>query len=302
MSSLSKLDLNLFVIFNEIYKERSVTKVAAKLNITQPAVSNSLSRLRSNFDDQLFVKTPSGMQPTPTAEATINDVRRALALLEKSVNGNLEFNPKESNKALKLAMGDLAGTILLPKLINTLKTEAPQVSIANYYRDRDAAVSDLIASKSDFLIDAPAFNAKEFDQESLLTTPYVVVMSPKHSLATKKLTLKNYLDFGHIHVSSRQTGAGQADIALHARGYQRTIKFRTPSYLIAARMVQDTDLIWTAPKAIIPFINSELLSVKPPFKIDPLILNLYWRKSTTNDPSQSWFRHKIKGVFKELNQ
>lgn len=133
---LDRLDLNLFVVLDAIYRERSVTKVAAQLSLTQPAVSNALGRLRQTFDDPLFVRTPEGMKPTPVADSVINDVRQALTLLGRSVDTLAQFDPKTSDKVFNLGMNDLAESLLLPKLRALLKEQAPGVSITSYYVER----------------------------------------------------------------------------------------------------------------------------------------------------------------------
>ena len=95
---LDRVDLNLFVVFDALYRERSVTRVATHLNLTQPAVSNALSRLRQTFEDPLFVRSPDGMAPTPVADSVVADVKEALALLSRSVAVNAHFDPVRAEK------------------------------------------------------------------------------------------------------------------------------------------------------------------------------------------------------------
>ena len=123
---ISSFDLNLFVIMNSIYTEGSLTKAAEVVGITQPAVSNALSRLREKFDDELFVRTGSGMVPTQKTENIIKDVQNALKLMQKSVNEPDEFNPSTSERTFRISLGDINEGRILAKLLEKMSIAAPQ--------------------------------------------------------------------------------------------------------------------------------------------------------------------------------
>ncbi len=288
---LDKIDLNLFVVFDALYRERSVTKVARQLNLTQPAVSNALSRLRQTFDDQLFVRTKEGMAPTPVADSVVADVRKALALLSRSVEMNARFDAAKAEKKFRLAMNELAEILLLPGLREMTREEAPGISFSSYYIDRVSAGESLRSGGVDLLIDSAEVNARDFGHQTLLSLPYVVAMSHQHPLAQKRLTLKGYLEAEHIHVSSRLKGRGQMDVALHAMGYNRRVVMRVRSYLVAARIVEQTDLLWTVPKILAETLPLKL--AKLPFAMDNLNWNLYWHRQAESDPANQWLREKI---------
>ena len=295
---LDKIDLNLFVIFDAIYRERNVTHVAAQLHLTQPAVSNALSRLRQTFDDPLFVRTPQGMMPTPVADSVVRDIRKALGLLGKSVGGNAKFSPEVSEKVFKLGMNDLAEALLLPTLHLRMKESAPNSSLTNYYVTRDAATEELKSGTIDVLLDAPAVNAKSLQHMPLATLPYVIAMRPGHPLAQGDLSLEDYLAAEHVHVSSRRKGRGHMDIDLHSLGHKRNIVMRVQHYLVAARIAENTDLLWTVPKALVKSLP--LISRPSPFPIEPLLWKLYWVESAENDPSSLWVRDMLKRVVEEV--
>lgn len=293
---LDRIDLNLFVVFDAIYTEKSVTKVAAQLNLTQPAVSNALSRLRLTFDDPLFVRTPEGMAPTPVADSACKDIRQALRLLGRSIEAGAQFNPAESDKVFHLGMNDLAESLLLPKLRKAVKAKAPGVSITSYYVERKAATEELKAGVIDLLIDTPIVNPKELGSEPLKSLPYVVAMRKGHPLAGKEITVEDYLAQQHIHVSSRRKGRGQMDIALHSLSYSREVKMRVQNYLVAARITEETDLIWTVPRLLADTLPLEKVDL--PFQVDPLRWQLFWHKQAEADPANIWMRSMIAGVVK----
>lgn len=294
---LEKIDLNLFVVFDAIYRERSVTKVAVLLNLTQPAVSNALSRLRQTFDDPLFVRTPEGMAPTPVADSVVGDVREALTLLGRSVGVNARFDPTTSEKVFHLGMQDLAESLLLPRLQAAVKAVAPKVSITSYYVAREAATEELKAGVIDLLLDVPEVNAKELGQAALAELPYVVAMRVDHPLAEKPLTVDDYLAAEHVHVSSRRKGRGQMDVALHKLGLRRRVTMRVQSYMVGARIAEQTDLLWTVPRVLaetLPLYVAEL-----PFSVEPLAWNLYWHKNADSDPANAWMREMLQQVVAE---
>ena len=295
---LERIDLNLFVVFDAIYRERSVTKVAVLLNLTQPAVSNALSRLRQTLDDPLFVRTPDGMAPTPVADNVVGDVRDALALLGRSVGVNVRFDPLSSEKVFHVGMNDLAESLLLPRIQDLVKEQAPNVSITSYYIERETATGDLKAGLIDLLLDTPMVKAKAMSVQHLAKLPYVLAMRPEHPLAGKEISVDDYLAAEHLHVSSRRKGRGQMDVALHTLGYQRRVKMRVQNYLVAARIAEESDLLWTVPKVLadtLPLHSTEL-----PFPVEPLVWNLYWHKNAENDPANQWLRGMFEGVVSQV--
>ena len=141
---ISSFDLNLFVIMNAIYTEGSLTKAAEVVGITQPAVSNALSRLREKFNDDLFVRTGSGMVPTHKTENIINDIQNALSLMQKSVNEPDEFDPLTSERTFRISLGDISEGRILPHILEKINATAPKITIESFYTDRHEIVLSLI--------------------------------------------------------------------------------------------------------------------------------------------------------------
>ncbi len=295
---LEQVDLNLFVIMDALYRERKVTRVAAQLNLTQPAISNALNRLRQTFDDKLFVRTPGGMKPTPVADSIIHDVRQALLLLGNSINVNMQFDPMHSEKEFHLGMNDFAESIISPKLSEKIRALAPNIHLTSSYIDRQTATEELKSGNLDLLLDAHIVNAKDLEQSFLGKLPYVVTMSPEHEFANQELDLEAYLSSSHLHVSSRSKGRGQVDIALHTLGKRRRIALRLHSYLVAARVMEKSDLLWTAPKVI---AETTSLCIKPlPFDVEYLPWNIFWHGESTNDPANIWLREIVTEVGRDV--
>lgn len=298
---LDNVDLNLFVVFDALYQERSVTKVAQSLNLTQPGVSNALSRLRQAFDDPLFVRSPDGMLPTPVADSIVGDIRKALALLRRSFGATARFDPTTTEKTFRLAMNDLVEKMLLPSLQCQIQTLAPNARLTSFYSDSRAATEDLKANVIDLIIDSAQVNAKEFGAELVAQLPHKVLCRPNHPLLAKvagsgKISMKEYLQAQHIHVSSRRKGRGQADIGLHSAGYKREINTRVRTYAVAETLLLQTDLLWTAPSVIADY--GDLIALSLPFSVEALKLYLYWPKSAEDDPASQWLRELVRAAFK----
>lgn len=294
---LGKLDLNLFVVFEVMYRQRSVTKAALELNQTQPAISNALGRLRKAFDDPLFQRSPEGMQPTPVAEGVIGDVREALELLGRSVHTTAYFDPLQSDKTFHLGMNDLAEFLLLPALKLRLKEVAPNMKLTSYYVERKTAAEDLRAGVLDLLIDAPVINPRELLFQPLQSLLYVVAMRPDHPLAGPAISQAAYLQAEHLHVSSRRRGRGQVDLALHTMGHTRNVSMRVQSYLVASRITEKTDLLWTVPKVLADSLP--LMTAPLPFAMEDLNWQLYWHKQQDDDPANAWLRNLLSGLVSE---
>ncbi len=288
---LSQVDLNLFVVFDVMYSERNTTRAADILCLSQPAVSNALGRLRTLFDDPLFVRTPQGMLPTPLADRLVAPVREALGLLDKGVNEGQAFDPSASDKIYRISMNDLAGSLLLPALLQRLGEEAPHASVSSYYVPRSEAQAAMASGQLDLVIDAPLLKGANLCHRPLASQPYVCVMRRGHPLSRGKLTLVRYLGARHIHVSSRRFGQGQVDIALNKIGHKRDIVLRTEHYLQAARIAEISDYLWAVPEALARRLP---LAVKPlPFEVESLGWHIYWHKSADSDPANAWLRQKL---------
>lgn len=294
---LERVDLNLFVVFKTLYHERSVTGVASILNLTQPAISNSLNRLRRLFDDPLFVRTSDGMLPTPVADNLINDISLGLELFDKSINVNAHFDHSTSTKTFHLGMNDLGEYLILPALLKKLNDIAPNIKIESYYTDRKSASGSLKSGTLELLIDTMIEDVDVVDQQHIADLNYVVAMCPHHPSVSKKVDLAEYLRHEHLLVSSRRTGLGQMDFALNQLGHNRTIKTRVQSYQLAAKLIENSSLLWTVPEI---YAQKSGLHYKPvPFNVPPLSWSFYWFKSSRHDPAQVWMRKLIAEIVKD---
>jgi DNA-binding transcriptional LysR family regulator len=295
VKQLSRIDLNLFVVFEVIYRERNVTRAAEILCLTQPAVSNSLARLRDLLDDPLFVRTPQGMTPTPVAHNIMPHVVEALGLLDKSVSEGHTFVPAEANREFVLSMTDLSESIFLPAIMSTLSVEAPNVRIKSHHVPRDMLARSLTAGELDLAIDVPLVREDSLQHTSLLSDRYVCAVHPAHELANIELTLEAYLGLKHMHISNRRKGMGQVDVALHKLGKSRNIVLWSQHYMVAPLVGRDTDLVLTIPYQMAKQYN--LVVKELPFKMPTLETHLYWHDN--KDAANEWLRGVLQHLVNE---
>jgi DNA-binding transcriptional LysR family regulator len=295
VKQLSRIDLNLFVVFEVIYRERNVTRAAEILCLTQPAVSNSLARLRDLLDDPLFVRTPQGMTPTPVAHNIMPHVVEALGLLDKSVSQGHTFVPAEASREFVLSMTDLSESIFLPAIMSKLSVEAPNVRIKSHYVQRDILARSLTAGELDLAIDVPLVREDSLQHTSLLSDRYVCAVHPEHELAETELTLEAYLGLKHMHISNRRKGMGQVDVALHKLGKSRNIVLWSQHYMVAPLVGRDTDLVLTIPYQMAKQYN--LVVKELPFRMPSLETHLYWHDN--NDAANEWLRGVLQNLVKE---
>ncbi|MGY4531766.1 DNA-binding transcriptional LysR family regulator [Pseudomonas sp. TE3786] len=289
--NLSKVDLNLFIVFDAIYTEANLTRAGQIVGITQPAVSNALARLRETFNDPLFVRTAQGMVPTPMAQNIIGPVRNALSLLRVSVQESRTFNPLQANKTYRISMTDLTEEIILPPLFQRLRRQAPAVQIESFLSKRRETTKELAAGRLDFAVDAPLNTDPQVRHVKLLSDRYVCAIRKGHPLAKEKLTLDEYMSLTHIHISSRRSGLGYVDLTLGKMGIQRKIALRSQHYLMASMVMQKTDMAMTVPER---FARShDLHYVGVPVEVPAVETHLYWHESTDQDPANRWMREQM---------
>ncbi|MEH6404292.1 MAG: LysR family transcriptional regulator [Sneathiella sp.] len=290
--SLKNIDLNLFVLFEVIYDAGNLTQASHILNVTQPAVSNALARLRAQVGDPLFVHSGKRMNPTATADELIGPVRQALRLLQGTVDREPLFEPSESKKVIRLSIGDVGEAIILPRFAQILQVEAPQMKISVYQVERKLIGKKLAANEIDFAIDIPTTVEGQLMQVSLTSDQQVCVVAPNHALASNlELSLEDYLACNHIHVSSRKKGGGVADLGLGKLGVSRNILVRLQHYQAAFALLENSNLLLTAPKSLAGLYPCK--SFELPFVTPNLDLSLYWHKSTERSGVNNWVRAKL---------
>ena len=297
---ISAFDLNLFVIMNSIYTEGSLTKAAEVVGITQPAVSNALSRLREKFDDDLFVRTGSGMVPTQKTENIIKDIQNALQLMQKSVNEPDEFDPATSQKTFRISLGDINEGRILAILISKIEKQAPNIKLECYYTARGQVPHALATNELSFAVDPFIPNSKDTNSTKVFSDKFVIAHRANHPVSKiTEITLDEALKLKYINISNRKRGASVVEMEMQKMQLQPEIALRAQHYLVTPEIVRSSDLCLLCSET---FAKKHGLSyVNLPFDVPPLEQYLIWHKSDDNDGSHIWMRTLIAESFQEVN-
>jgi len=215
---LSRIDLNLFVVFDAIYTEAGITRASKQLSLTQPAISHALGRLRDLFDDPLFLRQGKTMIPTPLARVMIDPVRQALQGFEATLKRVDRFDPATARKHFTVGMRDVRELNLLPNLLRTITRTAPFIDIAVVRAERKQLEAELAAGTLDAAIDVRLALSDEVRRQLIGAERLVVVARPRHPTVKRELDLETYLSQEHILVSSRRRGFGVEDYELSRQG------------------------------------------------------------------------------------
>lgn len=295
MMHISRVDLNLFIVFEAIYAEGSVTRASLKLNLTQPAISHALGRLRVMFDDPLFVRQGHLMVSTPLSRSIIEPVRQSLRGFEVTLNKLNRFDPASTEKEFTLALRDVLESTVLPPLMVALEQAAPQAKVAAVQVDRRELESELQAGTLDCAIDVLLPLSPEIRHVRILADRTLVVARRGHPRLQGGITLDAYLEEEHILASSRRKGPGIEDFELSRLGLQRKIRLRCQHYFAACRVVSQTDLVLTMPERYARVANqqfdNQLLAL--PLEMPAWDVYLYWHANVEDDPANKWLRERL---------
>lgn len=296
--NLRSLDLNLLPVLEAIYAERSLTRASEVLHITQPAVSNALSRLRTHFEDPLFVREGRGVKPTAMAEALMPAIRESLDKLRNGLEPRSVFEPSRSTRVFNISSRDASAHILAPPLARRLETQAPGVRIAWSQPSRSAIASELASGRLDLAIDVQDLRGADLERLLLSSTSYSCILAKDHPLAGQPLTVDDFFSMRHIAVSSRREGRSLIEEMARSVGHRVTPVHRLPHYQPALEIVRCTELALAAPTPVAQGLGLSMLPL--PFEFHSPGSMLYWHREFAQDPALTWLRGLIRDVSRML--
>lgn len=297
------LDLNLLRVFDQVMTERNLTRAARNLSMTQPAVSNALTRLREAMGDQLVMRSGYGVEPTPRALSLWPAVSEALRQIESAITPG-EFIASQATNSFQLAMADATAAELVPGLVEIIERDAPGVSIRVVpltTRDPrrlvdegqvDLAIGFFPAVLADLTAQAQAGGKAAFDHQRLYDGKYVCVMRKDHPLARGPLTLKRYCAAHHLLVSFSGRSFGFIDEALASLGQTRRVVLTVNQFFTAGRVVATSDLLTVLPRHFIGTTGRahELVQRDLPFDVPPVHVDALWHRRQGLRSDHAWLR------------
>lgn len=292
---LSRIDLNLFTVFDAIYREGGITAASKRLHLSQPAVSHALGRLRELMNDPLFERHGNEMIPTPLARTLATTIGNSLGSLEQMLHYAGRFDPASSERAFTVAVRESQESAFLPALMECVVLEAPNIDIAAIRIERRDLEDDLQSGEVDFAIDVELPVSGDVRRERVGAAPLVVLARAEHPAVRGSLDLETYLAQEHVLVTGRRHGRGYEDIALAKLGVTRRIRVRCQQHAAAAEIVRRTDLLATLSSKYAELVNRETHHQILPFPaaLAPLDSFLYWHARAEDDPACRWMKERL---------
>jgi len=296
---IRSVDLNLLVVFDAMYQHRQVTKAGEALKLSQPAMSAALSRLRTLFNDPLFVRTGTEMAPTPKAQTLSVSIRHVVSTIETDILLPTHFEPQHSQRSFTLVTPDIAEVNFLPRLLAELAHKAPHINLKTWAMPRQAASQALASGTADMAIGYfPDLQTAGFFQQKLITSAHVCVVRKKHPTIGDKITLTQFIQASHAVV--KPDGREHVfEKFLQQKGIQRRVVVELSHFMSLLPIVESSNLVATVPRDLADFFVShgDVRYVDTPMESPTIQVHLFWHERFQKDPAHIWLRQVIHRLF-----
>jgi DNA-binding transcriptional LysR family regulator len=315
---MQALDLNLLRVLDVMLEERSVTRAAARLGLTQSAVSHALNRLRYALADELFIRGPMGMQPTPRALDMGPQVHAALAQLQAAV-ARSDLSPATSERTFSLVAGSYPCAAIAPPLVARLAAEAPlaQLYISAYTPD---VFDRMDAHRVDFMVSSVINAPARFEREGVMNEDLVWVVRSDHPLAKRRhVDLEALASVPHVQITPPAPAWGEEperrslpppswetasafEAAMAAQGLARRVGISVPDTYSAIAVVLRSDMTVLVPRrlAAASAVSGRFALIEPPYESPMLELTLIYLRDRMVEPAIAWMRELIRETVKSL--
>lgn len=300
---LGRLDLNLLVAFDALLAEGSVTRAAERVGVGQSAMSHALGRLRRLLKDELFVRAPEGMKPTPRALALAEPTRVTLSAIQEMLLHGEDFDPAEAERTFLLGMPDSIEVVLLPRLLAHLEAEAPGIRLRVRAIDRFDVLEQLDRDRLHLgIAGLLTEGAVHHKRRRLYVTNYLCLYDPARLPLPPPLTLEDYLAVPHVLGSPRGDAHGVVDDALAPLGLRRTIAVVTPHFAAVPFLLKGARLLSTVPQRPARLFAGRFgLATSPvPVGLPDSDVSMLWHASYDHDPAHRWLRGTVARLAAEL--
>lgn len=300
MTDLKSIDFHLLACFDHLIDQGSVTQAAARMGLSQPAMSNALARLRELFNDQLLVRTSRGMVPTPRALELHRLVRDTLQAFADQMSEGHAFDPATSEARFRIAITDYTSSLLVPDLLPLIRREAPGIELSFATPDQSRAREWLEHGEMDLTIGYFVDLSDGLRAVELVSDDVCCLVARDHPTIQGAIDLAQYVAASHIrrgHVAANQfTLEATVDRALEQLGLRRRVALRTQSAFGMAQAVAFSDLVGTIGRSGADAYRKMLgVQVLPlPFDAGPAIVSMVWHERTHRHPAARWLRDAVR--------
>jgi DNA-binding transcriptional LysR family regulator len=293
-AKLGAIDLNLLVVFDAVMQERNVTRAGERLGLSQPAMSHALTRLRHMLKDDLFIRSPKGMLPTPRAEQLAVPVRMALDGLQHSLEPT-QFDPSRATRKFRIAIDNYGAVVLVGILAEQVGKVAPQV-LLEFVPSGTLKLLDLLDNgELDLAIGPSAALAERFSNQVLVQDDFVAVLRKNHPAAgARELSIEAFAALAHLEISSVRHSTDFVDQALARRKLSRRIALHAP-FLSASRILVTSGMTSVLPRRVAEELSLHLpLTIRRlPFPSPIIKATMIWPRWLDNQPAHLWIRRVI---------
>jgi DNA-binding transcriptional LysR family regulator len=285
------VDLNLLKAFDALIRERAVTRAAGRIGLSQPAMSHALSRLRSLFADDLFVRTPDRMEPTARAREIAPLVSTAIEHIEAALNLSVGFDPAKSAGIFTAGMAEYAEVALVGRLAQNFAKQAAKATLRLTPVTGAEAAERLESGAIDVAVAHLRALPAHLETMVLLHDPFVLIARRGHPFAAHSPSIEAYAALNHVLVSPRGATSGAVDRALLDFGLKRRVALLVATYLALPAVLSASDLVATVPRRTAQRIAAIAEIEIVPLAIDlSMTVSMAWHRRTTSEPAQAWFR------------
>lgn len=302
---MDNFDLNLLRIVVAIHDAGSVSAAAQRLDISQPAASAALKRLREALGDPLFVKVAGGMEPTPRALVLVDTARDVLARVGAVIVAGEHFDPATSEDTFNFAMSDVGEMVFLPKILDYLQVHAPGTRVCSLSLPPAQVEEGLQSGSIDLAIGYfPDLQRNTFYQQRLFTHRFVCVLRSDHPIRARKLSLAQFLSLGHVVVHAEGRSQEIFEQFLKQQRIERKVVLHTPHFMSLPTIIARSDLVATVPHAIGMMYSQPgagLRMAQPPFDVPGFDLKQHWHRKYHLAPKNRWLRGMVTELFNDAH-
>lgn len=299
--NIHQFDLNLLVIFDMIYAELHLTKAGQKLNMSQPAMSQALKRLRDAFQDPLFSRDGKVLAPTARAHQIAPQVNQIVAMSQKTFMDKGCFDPLESTRTFRLAMNDYTEMVIMPRLFERLHEQAPHIKIESLHLSLDNYQKEMERGEVDIILTSSLCFGANIYQQSLFKDREVVIVRKGSPILEKELTLERFVRFEHAQFLWME-GIHEIDMELKKRSLERQLVLEVQHEMVLPLVLKNNDLMVNMPlrmaKVFKEFLPLEVLEI--PLELKDYEFRQHWHERNHHDPAHQWLRSQIYDLSRSL--
>jgi DNA-binding transcriptional LysR family regulator len=302
---LRQIDLNLLLVFDVLHRTRNTTRAAEQLHLTQPAVSNALKRLRGQFDDVLFVKTATGMEPTPRADRIAKLLDEGFASIRLAVQAGQAFDPATATRTFRLYVSDIGQTVFIPPLAARLREVATHIQLSTHYVPLDMAQQMMKLGQMDLAMGNFSGLQANFVQQKLFDETYSVLVRANHPTIGATLSVDQFFTAEHIEYlpTAGVHARFEAELeAISARvGKARNVALRLAHSFGIGRIVASSDLIACLPSRVASALakSDDVRAIRFPVEIPSIDISQFWHERCHRDEGHQWLRSLIYEMFND---